>query len=319
MKQQLIRKLVNVDVKELEDRVLEFIGSNEAMDRDGEVISSSGWDLKAFKKNPVFLWAHDYRQPPIGKAIRVGAEDGSLKFQIKFADRETYEFADTIYRLYKGGFLHATSVGFIPQEWVDGKESEGPRRTYKKQELLELSAVPVPSNPEALSLAVGKGVITGAELEAITKTETSYDDNDGPMPITTSSNTANWLRVVDVNFPWPDSGTVALSWPDITQKSLKDELDYARHLIREADMDEEAAGIMKGIAEDIIMRLPGSEIPVDILGKVGAVLSGKNKGNLKQAQELIQTVLDSAEPPQENYEPGEVARLVVETIRNKWR
>jgi len=161
---ELIRKVIETDIKEVSDRVLEFVGSTEKQDRDGELIKADGWLLKNYKKNPVFMWAHDYRQPPIGKAVSVGIKDGSLKFKIEFADEETYPFADTIYRLFKGGFLNATSVGFMPKEWSDGDGEKAPRRTYTKQELLELSAVPVPSNPDALQQAVDDGCITVKEL-----------------------------------------------------------------------------------------------------------------------------------------------------------
>ena len=167
----MIRKVIYTDVKEVSDRVLEFIGSTETQDRDGELIKSDGWILRNYKKNPVFMWAHDYKQPPIGKALNVKAQDGNLTFKIEFADEETYAFADTIYKLYKGGFLNATSVGFMPKEWSDGDGEKAPRRTYTKQELLELSAVPIPSNPEALQQAVEGGCITTKEFEAITKLE----------------------------------------------------------------------------------------------------------------------------------------------------
>ena len=175
----LIRKLVTCDVKEVSDRVLQFIGSTETQDRDGEVIKAEGWDLKNYKKNPIFMWAHRYTDPPIGKAKRVWVdkESNELKFNIEFAPPETYEFADTIYKLYKGEFLKATSVGFVPDEdgIIEGDGKKTPKRTYTKQELLELSGVPVPSNPEALISARDAGVITIKEFEAITKPEETED------------------------------------------------------------------------------------------------------------------------------------------------
>jgi HK97 family phage prohead protease len=164
---EMIKKLLNVDIKEVGERVLEFIGSTETEDRDGEVILASGWDLKNYKKNPVFLWAHKYDQPPIGKSVGIRVQEGKLKFKIEFAPRETYEFADTIYKLYKGGFIHATSVGFVPIDFVDGDGEKTPRRTYKKQELLELSGCPVPSNPDALRLACDSGVVTIKQLKDV--------------------------------------------------------------------------------------------------------------------------------------------------------
>lgn len=165
----IIRKVITNEVKEVSDRVLQLIGSTEKQDRDGEVIKADGWDLKQYKKNPVIMWAHRYDQPPIGKALNVKVIDGKLTFKVEFADAETYEFADTIYKLFKGGFLNATSVGFVPLEWEDGDGEKNPKRIYTKQELLELSAVPVPSNPEALVTAREQGLITVKEFDFITK------------------------------------------------------------------------------------------------------------------------------------------------------
>ena len=161
---QMITKILSFEVKEVAPRVLEFVGSTEDKDREGDIILASGWQLKEFKKNPVFMWAHNYEDPPIGKAIKAWISEGKLKFHIQFADRDTYEFADTIYKLYKGGFLRATSVGFLPleSEPIEQKEGESgyhQSTKYIKQELLELSGVPVPANPNALAEAKAKGLI----------------------------------------------------------------------------------------------------------------------------------------------------------------
>ena len=171
----MIRKLVPVEVKEVGDRQLEIAGSTEDVDRMGDIIKASGWKLGPFKKNPVFMWGHDYNQPPIGRATKVWVDRESkrLMFNVEFADAETYKFADTIYKLYKGGFLHATSVGFIPLEW-EGKSEEEPNpkwegNLFTKQELLELSAVPVPANANALVTARESGLITVKEFEAVTR------------------------------------------------------------------------------------------------------------------------------------------------------
>lgn len=171
----MLRKLIKVEVKELGKRVLEIAGSTEDVDRMGDVIKSKGWLLKPFKKNPVFMWGHDYSKPPIGRALKVWVdkETNRLMFEVEFADAETYAFADTIFKLYKGGFLHATSVGFIPLDW-EGKSEEEPNpkwegNVFTKQELLELSAVPVPANANALVTARESGLITVKELEAVSK------------------------------------------------------------------------------------------------------------------------------------------------------
>jgi HK97 family phage prohead protease len=186
--EDMIKKVVTCEVKEIADRTLEFIGSTEVQDRDGEVILAKGWDLSNYKQNPVFMWAHRYDQPPIGRSLKTWAREGKLKFHIEFAPKETYEFADTIYKLYKAGFLKATSVGFIPdpEGIIEGDGEKSPKRTYSKQELLELSAVPVPSNPEALVQAREAGLITVKEFEVC----------EGEFcSVTKPEETDDWIRI----------------------------------------------------------------------------------------------------------------------------
>ncbi|MDI6852998.1 MAG: HK97 family phage prohead protease [Deltaproteobacteria bacterium] len=170
---ELIHKTLDFEVKQVgnpKDRTLEFVGSTADVDRYGDVIEMEGWDLRNYKKNPVFLWTHDYKQPPVGKAVKVGKTEKGLLFQVKFPTAEEYDFADTIYKLYLGGYLRATSVGFrdLEREPITDKEGRQTGFRYKKQELYELSAVPVPANPNALIMAVQKGVVSAQEVEHLT-------------------------------------------------------------------------------------------------------------------------------------------------------
>jgi HK97 family phage prohead protease len=181
---ELIRKDLDFEIKAVgdpQDRVLEFVGSTAQVDRYGDVIEVEGWDLKNYKKNPVFLWAHDYRQPPVGKAVQVGKTDQGLLFQVKFATAEEYPFADTVYKLYLGGYLRATSVGFqdLVREPITDKEGKQVGWRFKRQELYEISAVPVPANPNALIMAVQKGVVSPREVEDFTGVPFEVDLNQG--------------------------------------------------------------------------------------------------------------------------------------------
>lgn len=162
-------KIFNFEVKQIgeeSDRVLRFVGSDETPDRDNDIIEVAGWKIDDYLKNPVFMWAHKYDEPPIGKAINVTTDLTSKKllFDIKFATAEEYPFADTIYRLYKGGYLNGTSVGFRgtkfktrDDESVLGLPDWQRGTRYVEQNLLELSAVPVPCNPNALQSVKSKG------------------------------------------------------------------------------------------------------------------------------------------------------------------
>ena len=142
-------------------RLVDFVISTDAVDRMQDTISVDGWDLKAYKKNPVVLFAHDNREPPIGRAIRIGKKDGKLVARTEFTSREMNPFGYSIFLMYEGGFMKATSVGFRPLKFEmseDEKRSGG--IDFLKQELLEYSAVPVPANPEARVEARSAGIDT---------------------------------------------------------------------------------------------------------------------------------------------------------------
>jgi len=153
MKKQYIQ--VNAKVKELGENKLEAIVSTNSLDRHGEVVDIQGIEIDNYLKNPVVLWAHDYSLPPIAKTLELKKEKikgkSVLRAVMEFAT-DISELAKEVFELYKGGFMNAFSIGFIPLE------EEG--NVYTASELLEYSAVPIPANPEALLLAKAKGLDT---------------------------------------------------------------------------------------------------------------------------------------------------------------
>jgi HK97 family phage prohead protease len=159
-----------------EERVLNFRISTETPDSYNDVIKADGWDLERFEKNPVVLWAHDHRQPPVGQALSIGVDGDALVAEAKFADAETYAFADTVYRLLKKGFLRATSVGFFPKEWTYDEDRGG--YNFIANELFEFSIVPVPANPDALALAVKDGIDCAPLKEWAEKTLDMWTPDD---------------------------------------------------------------------------------------------------------------------------------------------
>lgn len=122
----------------------EVVISTADIDRDGESIDQSGWDLSFYQMNPIVLWAHDYNSLPIGIAD-VALENGKLVGRGKFAPESANPFAQQVRRLYDLKIVRATSVGFIVLE-MNGN-------IVTKAQLLEFSFVPVPANPYALTLS----------------------------------------------------------------------------------------------------------------------------------------------------------------------
>lgn len=124
------------------DNKFDVIMSTATEDRHGDIVEQN-WDLKNFKKNPVFLDSHNYDsiEHIIGKVNKIAVNDGKLKGQIEFMlDNPKGMLA---YKMARDGFLNATSVGFIPKEFDD-------KGSIIKSELLEDSAVSVPAQADAL-------------------------------------------------------------------------------------------------------------------------------------------------------------------------
>jgi hypothetical protein len=166
---------------DMNTRQLSMIGSDETVDRDGDICVVNGWDLANFQKNPVFLWSHQYSGPesvPLARAIKVMKKrnPAALTFTMQFPTEGVNPFADMILNLYNEKIINASSVGFIPREWepadpnADNAESMwyGGGRKFLKCELLELSGCAVPCNPAALANAI-KGYVhpqTQADIQA---------------------------------------------------------------------------------------------------------------------------------------------------------
>jgi Caudovirus prohead serine protease len=177
--------------------VLDFISSDETLDRYDEIIMASGWRLENYRRNPVFQNSHQYGDIlfTLGKALitEIRTRPSSLSslpspylFQrIEFAV-DANPMARIAYGLYLPGFLTSLSVGFFPIRWQNADDSPGAapspfRRKYLEQELLEVSAVAIPANPNALALALKSGSVEKSDLRETLDLLRSICGSSGPI------------------------------------------------------------------------------------------------------------------------------------------
>ena len=157
------------------DGKYKFIASTATTDRSGDIIEQDGWILDNYKTNPLIFWMHNMWNPPIGKGD-AKIEKGELTVEIEFDKSD--EFARSIESKVDGGFLNAVSVGFRGKEGVyrDSLPEDHPMyakrgRWFKSAELVEISIVTVPDNPEALrSKKMGGNTDLAAEVKKINET-----------------------------------------------------------------------------------------------------------------------------------------------------
>ncbi len=156
-----IRRDFYLEIQKAKDGGLVAVASTNSTDRHGEVVDNNGWDLKAYKKNPLILWAHDHTEPAIGMSAKTWVEGTGKKAQlmIKPVFHDVTEKAYAVKTLVEMGIIKALSVGFRPLESADGV-------TYDKSELLEVSVVNVPANADAMMLAYKS--LKGAGVKAKT-------------------------------------------------------------------------------------------------------------------------------------------------------
>lgn len=141
-----------------------IIASTNELDRDNEIVDPGAFKESLtpyLEKNPVILWAHDYRKPPIAKATGGAISESDLRLDIEWAPTPE---AKEIKSLYDGGFLNAFSIGFLPTKDGVQQSPEG-ISIFTKAELLEVSAVPIPANRGAT--IIRNALKNGVELDHV--------------------------------------------------------------------------------------------------------------------------------------------------------
>ena len=145
--QEELEKIINtVDLKQIDWDTFKVIATNASVDRYWEIISLDGWDIENYLKNPVIIANHSYIiQNLIWKATKIYSDGQNVIVEWIFS--KTNPLGILARDLYNEWILKAVSVWFIIKQ-----RDEENRDIILKKELLELSFVAVPCNPEAISL-----------------------------------------------------------------------------------------------------------------------------------------------------------------------
>jgi len=163
-RQLAVAKLLGSDAQ---SRTVRYVLSTASPDRMRDTIDPAGWQLDNYRKNPVLLWGHDKKLPPIGRALDVRVVGSQLEGVYEFAPADVNPFADTVYQLAKAGYLPGGSVGFMPLTYEFNDTTGG--IDFKTQELLEFSVVTVPAHPDAL-------IVNYSLMDRISAAEKDFPD-----------------------------------------------------------------------------------------------------------------------------------------------
>ena len=156
-----------------------FVASTEEVASDCGIIRAAGWRFNRYAQNPVFLWVHRRDMLPIGKGVgwRLDLARREMLLDVEFPPPGEHPFADTVRRMFDLGFLRAVSVSWDTVregQPTPDEQAKGARWVSEEQELLELSAVPVPADAGALD-------VTGSGRVAALRAMGLVDAADAPV------------------------------------------------------------------------------------------------------------------------------------------
>lgn len=307
--------------------------TTDAVDRYGDIVDPKGADVKAYKKNPVVLFAHDSGNFPIGSGLRLKREENGWTSYVRFS--KVTDLAMTVEALYKEGTMRAFSIGFLPTKYERRKDEDGKEMYsyhFQKWELLEFSAVPVPANPEALVNAYKRGMFGTAVAKQLGIFGVVKDGEEEEKP----------EEGVEPEQPAGEEGAEPPA--DGEDGGVEGEGDAADGGVEDADGDpavepetavepeepgEEPAGEGEQVPEDKVEDAVESPLPSEILEaiqsgaslaelrekmglpapeeKAGKVLSKANRQKIEAAVEALKAVLaaDDAKKPGESEDSDE--------------
>ena len=136
------------------------------VDRDGDIVLTSGMQVESYLRNPVVLpmHCHDF---PVGltEKLKIQAKQAWAQWQwlVDLPDSE----AEKYQAWWDAHALNATSIGFLPSKWSDSEKTDG--WTFEEWELLEFSPVVIPSNRDAVRALDGYGEVVMAGPSAVMK------------------------------------------------------------------------------------------------------------------------------------------------------
>jgi len=177
----------------LEKRILQHTITDATQDHSGDVVIPDGVDFSDFfPKNPVVMGFHDYHNMPIGSCVKIWLDKrfGKLNAWTLFYDNiiDPTGKSDAMYKMYSSGAIKGVSIGFHGIDVIypkNEKEREelgvGEHGRYIKScKLVEYSLVPIPCNPNALTMyeAIGvdiKSILVGDTVDFVEDIESKIN------------------------------------------------------------------------------------------------------------------------------------------------
>ena len=153
--------VVKSTITDDEQRIIEGFATVQVIDRDSEIldVDSIAKSFEQFMKNPVLLLHHDLTKP-VGRVLdyEIRMKNGAKGIWIRAQIAKGTKEADETWSLVKQGIIKAFSIRGRIGTAKTAKQNGKRIRIAEITDLLEVSLVSVPANPEALIEVVLKSL-----------------------------------------------------------------------------------------------------------------------------------------------------------------
>jgi HK97 family phage prohead protease len=243
------------EVKETKDGVLSIEGwanrykegDEEIIDRDGEIILPSAYDLDNFKKNPIMLYMHD-RYTPVGKITSIGVTSDGL-----YVKGEVHrDLNEKVYKGVEEGILQTFSVGFRGKQGAYAPDIDV--YYYTGLELYEVSIVTVPANQDSVFSVVDSPCTDGMCVLGVQHASTK--DFGGKM---------SKQDTPDTETSTSDVATKGTEEEEVTTDSQKSEEDTIYTLEQLEQLKQEVEKAIQAVRKDDGEEAPDTEPEPDIM------------------------------------------------------
>lgn len=185
-----------IEVKSFDDatRTISGTATTPSLDRVQDRVNPLG---AKFQLPVPFLWQHRHGEP-IGHVIDADIKQSGIKFKAEIAQTDEpgtlKDRLDEAWQSLKLRLVRATSIGFAPLKW---SFMENGGVDYEEWDWLELSAVTIPANPDAVISAVKQFDRIYREAEGVPEFEI-------PVPTIEQAAAGKSTRIVRLDTPARD-------------------------------------------------------------------------------------------------------------------
>ena len=294
---------------EAESGDLELTGyaSTWVQDRDGDYMDPKAFDdsLEIYlSKNPILLWQHNMRQA-IGQVLEAKTDETGLwvRCLVVKPESDQSDWKKDAYHDVKRGIVRTFSVGGYFTYDIENWGEDDEKWIIAEVELLEISVVSIPSNPDSIFEAAVKAFGDG-------ETSTAGDPQPARMAEKAFGQMLQILGVEDMT----DPALLALDERGLEKRYAELSALYERVNVREAPAQGSYRKLIGNFADlDLSSQLKAAHDvrsfvaelhapPARLVGKAGRVLSKANEDKLVAARDAINEVLDQLEVDEEEVD-----------------